>query len=118
MDFKQSDLPRRGAWAPGKYLHKCSTCSEKFMGDKRALTCADCAYSLAETGPIKMEVMSHLGQAEPYKRIAELEAALRPFVFGDPALEEILYADMADDASGTVTIKLRDIRRARKALPK
>lgn len=46
MDFKQSDLPQRGAWAPGKYLHKCSTCSEKFMGDKRALTCADCAYAL------------------------------------------------------------------------
>lgn len=51
-------------------------------------------------------------------RIVELEAALRPFVFGDAALEEVLFAGMSDDASGTVTVKLRDIRRARNALPK
>jgi hypothetical protein len=46
MDFKQSDLPQRGAWAPGNYIHMtCATCADAFMGDKRALTCADCAYS-------------------------------------------------------------------------
>jgi hypothetical protein len=31
-------------WAPGNYTNKCHTCGEMFTGDKRAWTCADCAY--------------------------------------------------------------------------
>jgi hypothetical protein len=37
--------PKKGNWAPGGYIHTgCNTCSKEFIGDKRALTCADCAY--------------------------------------------------------------------------
>jgi hypothetical protein len=43
-------LPKRdsreplGAWAPGNYWHTCVKCLEKFVGDKHAHLCADCAY--------------------------------------------------------------------------
>lgn len=43
-DFKQDDRPHRRAWAPGGYTCTCTTCSAEFIGDKRALSCADCAY--------------------------------------------------------------------------
>jgi hypothetical protein len=36
--------PRR-SWAPGGYLCLCRECEEHFLGDKRALQCADCAYA-------------------------------------------------------------------------
>lgn len=39
------DRPAKGAWAPGGYLCLCMDCEEHFLGDKRALHCADCAYS-------------------------------------------------------------------------
>lgn len=45
-----------------------------------------------------------------------LRSALRPFVFGDPVLENILFGDMDGDRTGTMTIKLRHIREARDVL--
>lgn len=36
-----------GGWAPGPYLCRCLRCAELFEGDKRAYSCADCAYSRA-----------------------------------------------------------------------
>ena len=41
---KKDTRPQKGLWAPGKYSCKCHHCDEKFIGDKRALVCADCAY--------------------------------------------------------------------------
>ena len=35
-------------WAPGHYTSKCHKCKELFTGDKRAYTCADCAYGSEE----------------------------------------------------------------------
>jgi len=43
-DAKISEKKQRGAWAPGNYIRKCIMCGDKFMGDKRAFSCADCAY--------------------------------------------------------------------------
>lgn len=37
--------PQRGGWAPGNYRCTCSGCKIVFVGDKRAVQCADCAYS-------------------------------------------------------------------------
>jgi hypothetical protein len=37
--------PQRLGWAPGGYFCTCSKCEERFIGDKRAVMCADCAYS-------------------------------------------------------------------------
>jgi hypothetical protein len=50
------------------------------------------------------------------QRIAELEAALKPFLFGDPAMEEILWGNLPDDKLGTFSMKLGDLRAARRAL--
>lgn len=45
LTYKKDSRPKRGAWAPGEYLCKCGKCGEQFQGDKRAVRCADCAYS-------------------------------------------------------------------------
>jgi len=41
---KVDTRPQKGAWAPGSYARRCGSCEEMFIGDKRALNCADCAY--------------------------------------------------------------------------
>lgn len=46
--WKEDSRPRRRAWAPGKYMSKCWNCKGTFIGDKRAMECADCAYAAAE----------------------------------------------------------------------
>lgn len=43
--YKTDERPHRHGWAPGSYLSRCRKCEAKFIGDKRAMTCADCAYS-------------------------------------------------------------------------
>lgn len=41
---KRDDRPPKGGWAPGNYWNRCADCGEHFVGDKRAIICADCAY--------------------------------------------------------------------------
>ena len=41
---KEDGSPARGGWAGGDYLCRCMRCQQNFLGDKRALVCADCAY--------------------------------------------------------------------------
>jgi hypothetical protein len=36
--------PQRYGWAPGSYICRCHDCKEQFIGDKRAILCAPCAY--------------------------------------------------------------------------
>jgi hypothetical protein len=60
------------------------------------------------------EFKSRADAAEAQLRVAM--EALRPFVFGDPAIEEILWGNLSDDKTGTITVKLADFRRARAAL--
>jgi hypothetical protein len=43
--WKEDSRPARGSWAPGDYVKHCRKCGEQFMGDKRAGSCADCAYA-------------------------------------------------------------------------
>lgn len=45
----EDERPRKGMWAPGNYFCRCVHCEEMFIGDKRAVTCADCAYAEAPT---------------------------------------------------------------------
>lgn len=42
---KEDKRPRNGMWAPGSYWCKCVHCEEEYIGDKRSVCCADCAYS-------------------------------------------------------------------------
>jgi hypothetical protein len=53
-EYKRDDRSQRGAWAPGRYCCSCCDCGAKFIGDKRALECADCAY-----GPQKPAQYTH-----------------------------------------------------------
>lgn len=43
---------QKQGWAPGCYENYCRSCGESFLGDKRAVTCSDCAYA----EPRKIEV--------------------------------------------------------------
>lgn len=58
------------------------------------------------------EGVAHLYVERDQARDEAVEV-VRPFVFGDAALEQILWGDKPDDENGTVTISLRDLRRAR-----
>jgi hypothetical protein len=41
--------PRRNGWAPGGYICQCTLCCKDFIGDKRAIHCAPCAYDKMDT---------------------------------------------------------------------
>lgn len=41
---KVDSRPQKGLWGPGHYANTCIFCKERFIGDKRAHICADCAY--------------------------------------------------------------------------
>ncbi len=46
MTFPKEDKrPQNGMWAPGSYWCKCVHCEEQYIGDKRSVCCADCAYA-------------------------------------------------------------------------
>ena len=45
--YKADVRPPKDGWAPGTYISHCLTCENTFVGDKRAVTCADCAYGEA-----------------------------------------------------------------------
>ncbi len=42
--IKKDERAAFGNWAPGEYMQYCISCQKTFIGDKRAGTCADCAY--------------------------------------------------------------------------
>jgi hypothetical protein len=67
IGYKTDDRPIRGGWAPGYYQRKCCICESIFVGDKRAIMCADCAYKDRE----KMEPKLELSELEILR--AELE---------------------------------------------
>jgi len=36
--------PKKYGWCPGNYTCNCFQCKKDFIGDKRSVECADCAY--------------------------------------------------------------------------
>lgn len=44
LDLEGDKRPQRHGWAPGNYFCRCHDCKEQFIGDKRAILCAPCAY--------------------------------------------------------------------------
>lgn len=52
---KEDQRPKMGGWAPGGYSGKCSKCGDRFIGAKRAVECADCAYSAESNDEIKQD---------------------------------------------------------------
>lgn len=45
MNTERDKRPELGGWCPGSYEGVCCKCSKRFIGHKRAIVCADCAYS-------------------------------------------------------------------------
>jgi hypothetical protein len=48
--------PPRNGWAKGFYSRNCHMCHEAFVGDKRAITCAECAYTEPKVTALKFIV--------------------------------------------------------------
>lgn len=85
------------------------------LDPSRLSTISDTAGWINKAADAIRRLLARLEQAEA--RVKELEAALRLFVRpDDETMEGILWGDMPDDAPGSITIKLRDIRIARAAL--
>jgi len=53
--------PRKDGWAPGHYYNICIECQKKFVGDKRAVVCADCVYKPTEEKDAKTKNSRGLG---------------------------------------------------------
>ena len=49
-DVVQDMRPKLNGWAPGGYINKCFNCDNEFIGDKRAVECALCAYDATNKG--------------------------------------------------------------------
>jgi formylmethanofuran dehydrogenase subunit E len=42
---EKDERPKKDGWATGWYINiKCNKCHKPYMGDKRSVTCAPCAY--------------------------------------------------------------------------
>jgi hypothetical protein len=52
LDWKTDVRPQRFGWAPGDYIGRCCECHDAFIGDKRAIMCADCAYAIPDPRPV------------------------------------------------------------------
>jgi hypothetical protein len=78
LRWKHDDRPQRYGWAPGEYIHgRCvgQLCREledsSFIGAKRAIICADCAYAMPDEVPAPVkEKLDRKGL------LLELQAAL------------------------------------------
>ena len=44
IDAKEDKRPCNNGWRPENYMNPCAVCRDLFIGDKRAVVCADCAY--------------------------------------------------------------------------
>lgn len=45
---KSDGQPKLNGWVPGRFLLRCSCCDEKYQGDRKSRSCADCAYGCRE----------------------------------------------------------------------
>lgn len=45
---KRDARPKLSGWIPGPVLRRCSGCDEKYTGDVKSKSCADCAYGCTE----------------------------------------------------------------------
>lgn len=91
---KEDNRPVRGGWAPGKYHRCCRSCGSRFIGDKRAITCADCAYGEDSMPVTRSDAFSDIG-----KPMSEEDAAIAKAAAGVANMEAIRKeADQAHEA--------------------
>lgn len=79
INLKGDERPQRYGWAPGDYLCKCSGegCKAKedktFIGDKRAIICSDCAYTMPAPQPFEEIMRAQVTELLRHTRKLELE---------------------------------------------
>jgi hypothetical protein len=92
------------------------------MTDAQATKCAACGE--VKPTPLRRDEMGgyiclsciDANLTAQSDRIKELEGALAPFASDPMGVGELIWGGMPDDAGGTITIRLGDIRRASRAL--
>ncbi len=90
-------------------LHK-EIAQHDFAADR-----ADAAEALASSLSAERDRLAEI-IAKHEARVKVLEEALRPFVVGSDVMETILFGNVPDDKTGTITTRMGDFRRARAAL--
>jgi len=68
-----------GGFAPGNYQSNCTSCKQKFTGDKRAVQCEPCAINAVNKN-------NTLAMAELHK----LKTALQKIKFSNDTINEVL----------------------------
>lgn len=48
LSGKKDSRPKLSGWLPGVFLLRCAGCDEKYQGDRKSRSCADCAYGCKE----------------------------------------------------------------------
>jgi hypothetical protein len=59
MKYEEDDRAARGLWAPGKYLNRCDTCRELFVGAKlcmQTFECPTCERVVLGDDPIRSHI--------------------------------------------------------------
>ncbi|MCS3881190.1 hypothetical protein [Bradyrhizobium elkanii] len=99
--WKTDSRPQRHGWAPGEYIHaRCvgQLCQElddsSFIGAKRAIMCADCAYALPD--PQSEQVVDPAPKLTQEKLIEMIKDMFRQVRQIELALEE--FEDARDEA--------------------
>jgi hypothetical protein len=88
LAWKEDKRPQRFGWAPGSYLCHCHGAGCKdlkdktFIGDKRAVICADCAYALPDVEPPLTEESLRAKVMEMFRQIRKIEIELEKFMEG------------------------------------
>jgi len=76
IDWKEDKRPAKNGWVPGDYMALCLSCRDRFIGAKRCVTCADCAYTLSDPTP-QPSVPFQVGDIVSFQRVfAGIDRAL------------------------------------------
>lgn len=87
-DVKEDSRPKKGGWAPGNYSNICRNgCGEHFIGDKRAFSCADCAY---DEKPLTQYRNHVLGLEKKMEKLDPKELDVKHLFAGDVYAREVL----------------------------
>ena len=68
IDWKEDKRPAKNGWVPGDYMALCLSCRDRFIGAKRCITCADCAYTLSDPTP-QPSVPFQVGDIVSFQRV-------------------------------------------------
>jgi hypothetical protein len=100
--------PKKGNWAHGGYIHTgCNTCSKEFIGDKRALTCADCAYCYHDfkcmyrhmTSDMKCTKCGKIITHDEYLETLNIQSLNINTIFPNPSLIDTMRKNTPDYAT-------------------